>query len=510
MPYLLGQAQITIVIFRNFRNFRNCRNFRRFFLLFLALCCTVYLSSPPHCHCAPSPFPLPCPLCPFPIAFPAHNPFVVCACVAVMFMWQAIFFPFRSLSPWAKRRERYLLPKKRTQEQRRVVRRIIIVRRLLQLSEQPSTLVSLKIVMMLCGVSAATFQSAMTTRILQELISKVTILPSAPVAFPMCLHYNFLLIYLWSISQSVSQSTNLPISPFVCSFLGLKHALKSKSAVSLPFGPSVAQDLNTPSSPSGAPVTRPEIIANINADATAAFLGCGIPLEKLDHPSMRGFLKKYTQIEDCLSGASTLRKDNNILLVYGEHSRAIRRRLTRDGLRGVPHAWLSFDEWTDDYGNAIVDILVGHGSNGYVVETATLQCMGPNSGTWCALDVHCYLLVRSEFDPKQLPLRDTTWEKNKEIFGFSDTMRADWELYVNMDSQKAKQVEDPMQFWSALSGPPSELVVALLGMPVTSADVERSFSLAGLLDDPNRGNTRPDLRRCAVALFVNGDVEGRF
>ena len=79
-----------------------------------------------------------------------------------------------------------------------------------------------------------------------------------------------------------------------------------------------------------------------------------------------------------------------------------------------------------------------------------------------------------------------------------------WELYVNMDIQKAKQVEDPMQFWSALSGPPSELVVALLGMPVTSADVERSFSLAGLLDDLNRGNTRPHLRRCAVALFVNG------
>ena len=85
-----------------------------------------------------------------------------------------------------------------------------------------------------------------------------------------------------------------------------------------------------------------------------------------------------------------------------------------------------------------------------------------------------------------------------------------WELYVNMESQKAKQVEDPMQFWSALSGPLSELVVALLGMLVTSADVERSFSLAGLLDDPKWGNTHPDLRRCAVALFVNGDVEGRF
>ena len=115
---------------------------------------------------------------------------------------------------------------------------------------------------------------------------------------------------------------------------------------------------------------------------------------------MRGFLKKYTQIEGCLSGASTLRKDNNILLVYGEHSRDIRRRLTREGLRGVPHAWLSFDEWADDYGHAIVDTFVGHGSDGYVVETATLQCMGANLGTclclvmftansWYPLDVHC-------------------------------------------------------------------------------------------------------------------------
>ena len=56
----------------------------------------------------------------------------------------------------------------------------------------------------------------------------------------------------------------------------------------------------------------------------------------------------------------------------------------------------------------------------------------------------------------------------------------------------------------------TELVVALLGMPVASADVGRSFNLAGLLDDPNMGNTCPDLCRYAVALFVNGDVEGRF
>ena len=68
----------------------------------------------------------------------------------------------------------------------------------------------------------------------------------------------------------------------------------------------------------------------------------------------------------------------------------------------------------------------------------------PHVADFCHVDPPVCAPTLQVFDPKQLPLRDTTWEKNKEIFGFSDTMRADWELYVNMDSQKAKQVEDPM------------------------------------------------------------------
>ena len=75
---------------------------------------------------------------------------------------------------------------------------------------------------------------------------------------------------------------------------------------------------------------------------------------------------------------------------------------------------------------------------------------------------------------------------------------------------QAKSVEDPIDFWEQHAGPLGELAVALLTMPATSADVERSFSLAGLLDDPNRGATGPELRRCAVMLYVNGDVEKRF
>ena len=48
--------------------------------------------------------------------------------------------------------------------------------------------------------------------------------------------------------------------------------------------------------------------ASVNADITAAFLGAGIPLEKLDHPSMKGFLKKYSTVHGTIRDAHTLRQ----------------------------------------------------------------------------------------------------------------------------------------------------------------------------------------------------------
>ena len=66
----LGQAQITIVIFRNFRKFRkfrNFRNFRRFFYRFWR--CVVRYISPLHLTVtvSPPPFPFPVPFAPSPL-----------------------------------------------------------------------------------------------------------------------------------------------------------------------------------------------------------------------------------------------------------------------------------------------------------------------------------------------------------------------------------------------------------------------------------------------------------
>lgn len=59
-------------------------------------------------------------------------------------------------------------------------------------------------------------------------------------------------------------------------------------------------------------------------------------------------------------------------------------------------------------------------------------------------------------------------------------------------------------------GPLAEAVAPYVWFPVTSAAVERSFSLTGLIDAKNRQAIGQGLREAAVVLYCNGDVEQRF
>ena len=56
----------------------------------------------------------------------------------------------------------------------------------------------------------------------------------------------------------------------------------------------------------------------------------------------------------------------------------------------------------------------------------------------------------------------------------------------------------------------AEAVSPYVWYPVTSAAVERSFSLSGLVDAKNRQQMGKALREAAIILFCNGDIEGRF
>uniref|UniRef100_A0A7S4C710 DUF659 domain-containing protein n=1 Tax=Eutreptiella gymnastica TaxID=73025 RepID=A0A7S4C710_9EUGL len=61
----------------------------------------------------------------------------------------------------------------------------------------------------------------------------------------------------------------------------------------------------------------------INEDLTAAFWGAGILLEKIDHLSLRGVLRKYTTIEGSMCSASSLRKRSTLEAVQRAHTAAI-------------------------------------------------------------------------------------------------------------------------------------------------------------------------------------------
>ena len=59
-------------------------------------------------------------------------------------------------------------------------------------------------------------------------------------------------------------------------------------------------------------------------------------------------------------------------------------------------------------------------------------------------------------------------------------------------------------------GPLAEAISPYFWYPVTSAAVERSFSLAGLVDAKNRQKMGKNLRQAAVTMFCNGDTEQQF
>ena len=118
--------------------------------------------------------------------------------------------------------------------------------------------------------------------------------------------------------------------------------------------------------------------ASVNADITAAFLGAGIPLEKLDHPSMKGFLKKYSTVHGTIRDAHTLRKDQNVEKVVREHLLAIKEKLGINEVGGL--FYVSFDEWLDNAGNQVCAITLGRGSLRYVIDVVFLECRGANKG----------------------------------------------------------------------------------------------------------------------------------
>lgn len=110
----------------------------------------------------------------------------------------------------------------------------------------------------------------------------------------------------------------------------------------------------------------------------------------------------------------------------------------------------------------------------------------------------------------------------------TDDLRDDWEEYIHMDPNKASEVFDPQLWWQSQNTPLAKhaqvclkvlslvfipffllFIQELLGVPVSNGAVESIFSKAGVLDAKNRNTTRPLLRKAAIMMFCNGDVEDK-
>ena len=68
-----------------------------------------------------------------------------------------------------------------------------------------------------------------------------------------------------------------------------------------------------------------------------------------------------------------------------------------------------------------------------------------------------------------------------------------------------------MKFWQSTPPVLREAVAPYLWYPITGAAIERSFSLAGLVDVSNgMGKDLREACEACVTMFCNGDVAERF
>jgi hypothetical protein len=90
---------------------------------------------------------------------------------------------------------------------------------------------------------------------------------------------------------------------------------------------------------------------------------------------------------------------------------------------------------------------------------------------------------------------------------FNALLASEWHRYTQSERHAVLNHHGIDTFWQACGSLIYDVVAPYIWFPTTAALVERSFSLAGLIDAKNWQKIS---RAVAVAMFCNGDVEQRF
>ena len=130
-------------------------------------------------------------------------------------------------------------------------------------------------------------------------------------------------------------------------------------------------------------------------------------------------------------------------------------------------------------------------------------------------------------DPRNLQDMTASWEDVRDLFGpnlntdddedlrarksrLDELLRNEWNRYRRIESCSVLHHSDLEQFWRARGSVLYDAVELYLWYPTSAAVVERSFSLAGLIDAKNRQRGSKEFKSVAVTMYCNGDVEGRW
>ena len=87
--------------------------------------------------------------------------------------------------------------------------------------------------------------------------------------------------------------------------------------------------------------------------------------------------------------------------------------------------------------------------------------------------------------------------------------RSQWYTYSRVVDPCIADPTALTNFWNKRSGTLARCTQFLIHVPVTFADVEPSFSLAGDMDSKYRRSLPNNTRRTTLMLMCNGDIEGR-
>ena len=113
------------------------------------------------------------------------------------------------------------------------------------------------------------------------------------------------------------------------------------------------------------------------------------------------------------------------------------------------------------------------------------------------------------FDPKQLPVISTDQQMYKYLFGETDISGCEWHKYTSLRIADLPEEINLIEWWKAQSSnlpTLSKIAIPFIWVPVTSCEVERSFSQYANILSHDRQVLSEESVRTSFTLKWNGDL----